>query len=149
MESSRRHLLLGAAAGAVGAATLGKQVAVGAAVPLSTETIAELFAGLPGTFAFKVFAPATGRTEELDLSLNAGEQLFVASAVKVFMAVEALRQVDAPDVVTTVDGQQLSLDASVWTVGSPTLNPRTSPASCRSEPPSMRWSPTATTPRRT
>jgi len=70
-----------------------------------------------------VFAPATTRTVELDISSNAGKQLFVASAVKVLIAVEALRQADSPDVASAIDERQLALDESVWTVGSPTFNP--------------------------
>jgi beta-lactamase class A len=55
-------------------------------------------------------------------SLNAGQQLFVASAIKVFVLVEALRQDDSPDVVATIADRQLPLDASVWSFDSPVLN---------------------------
>jgi beta-lactamase class A len=41
----------------------------------------------------------------------------------VFIAVEALRQEDSPNVSATMDGRQLPLDATVWTAGSPTFNP--------------------------
>jgi beta-lactamase class A len=91
--------------------------------PPSTETIAELFDGLPGDFAFKVFAPATPRTRQLDISMDADRQLFVASAIKAFVAVEALRQDDAPDVGVAIAGRQLTLDSSVWSFASPVFNP--------------------------
>ena len=60
-----------------------------------------LFAGLPGTLAFRIVAPATARTRRLDISSDPARQLFVASSVKVFIAVEALRQEDSPDVSAT------------------------------------------------
>ena len=118
MEKSRRQLLAGAAAATVGATAVGARAA--AAVPSalpSADAIAALFAGLPGTLAFRIVAPATARTRKLDISSDPAQQLFVASAVKVFIAVEALRQEDSPNVSATMDGRQLPLDATVWTAG--------------------------------
>jgi beta-lactamase class A len=46
----------------------------------------------------------------------------LGSAIKVFILVEALRQADDPDVVATLAGRQLALDASVWSFDSPVLN---------------------------
>lgn len=49
--------------------------------------------------------------------------LFVASAIKTFVLCEALRQVDSPDVIETLEDRELALDATVWSFGSPTFNP--------------------------
>jgi beta-lactamase class A len=122
MEQTRRQLLVGAVTATVGAAMLGERAAAAPNLAVSADMIAELFADLPGTLSFRVLAPATTRSRRLDVSLNPGQQLFVASAIKVFILVEALRQADGPDVVATLAGRQLALDASVWSVDSPVLN---------------------------
>ncbi|MGI9051076.1 MAG: serine hydrolase [Ilumatobacteraceae bacterium] len=90
---------------------------------MSTDTIAQLFAGLPGTIAFKIVAPATQRTRELDVAMEARTQLFIGSSFKGFVAAEAFRQDDSPDVVKAITERQLDLDATVWSPDSATFNP--------------------------
>ena len=97
----------------MGAAAVGKGAAAAPSALSSADAIANLFAGLPGTLAFRIVAPATARTRRLDISSDPARQLFVASSVKVFIAVEALRQEDSPDVSATMDQRQLPLDATV------------------------------------
>lgn len=123
MSKSRRQLLTGAAAATVGAALLGKPASAQNGRPVSTESIAQLFAQLPGTNAVRIFAPATARTSELDVSIEAGRQMFIGSTFKTFVAAEALRQDDSPDVVKVITERQLQLDASVWSPDSATFNP--------------------------
>jgi beta-lactamase class A len=121
---SRRQFLGGAAAATVGAALVGAQPAVASASRRpSTDTIAQLYAKLPGTVTFKIAAPATRRTRELNLSMDAGRQLFIGSSFKAFVLAEALRQDDSPDVVNAITQRQLDLNASVWSPDSATFNP--------------------------
>jgi beta-lactamase class A len=120
---TRRQLLAGAAVATTGVAVLGGRAEAKKREPPSTETIAGLFDGLPGDFAFKVYAPATPRTRQLDISMGADRQLFVASAIKAFVAVEALRQDDTPDVAAVIADRELTLDSSVWSFASPVFNP--------------------------
>jgi len=49
--------------------------------------------------------------------------LFVASAIKTFVLCEALRQLDSPEVVHTLESKELTLDSTVWSLGSPVFNP--------------------------
>ena len=49
--------------------------------------------------------------------------LFVASANKTFVLCEALRQADSADVIAQLEQKELVLDASIWSLGSPTFNP--------------------------
>lgn len=124
MGRSRRQFLAGAAAATVGAATLGVPELAGAADTISPDKIARLFAKLPGTVSYKILAPATKRTRKLELSSpNSGRRLFVGSAIKAFVAAEALRQADSPDVERTITERELALDASVWSLDSATFNP--------------------------
>ena len=125
MQHSRRRFLTGAAAATVGAAVLGLPEVASATnggTP-SAEKIARLFAKLPGTVAYRIYAPATKRTRRYDVSAKAGRQLFIGSAFKTFVLHEALRQADSPQVVATITQQQLTLDASVWSPDSATFNP--------------------------
>jgi beta-lactamase class A len=95
----------------------------GASEPISDDEIARLFADLPGTVAYKIVAPATQRTPGLGVSSHSDQQLFIGSAFKTFVAAEALRQADSPDVVQTITQRDLALDASVWSPDSATFNP--------------------------
>jgi len=126
MTVSRRGLVLGGlAAGAVpllvgsGAAEAAQSVPQGS----PGDQILKIFAGLPGTVAIKIDAPAAGKSPGLQVSYNAAQQLFVGSAIKTFVLCEAFREADSSSVLTTITTQQLSLDASVWSVDSATFNP--------------------------
>jgi beta-lactamase class A len=125
MGQSRRGFLEGAAAATVGAATLGVPElarATGTDGPELSDRIQRLFAKLPGTNAIKIVAPATRRTRRLQVSVKSSERLFIGSAFKTFVLAEALRQAE-PDVVATITGRELALDASVWSPDSATFNP--------------------------
>ena len=122
MGHSRRALIAGAAVTA-GAALVGGSKAAAAKKPVSSDAILQLFASLPGTNALKIIAPATERTRALEVSMNAGQQMFIGSSFKAFVAAEALRQDDSADVVQTIAQRQLALDESVWSPDSATFNP--------------------------
>ena len=49
--------------------------------------------------------------------------MFVGSAIKTFVLCENLRQSDSPNVVDTISGRFLDLNATVWNEDSATLNP--------------------------
>jgi beta-lactamase class A len=77
------------------------------------EEVLELFqTAPPGTTALKIWAPGTRTARELLIEFNASERLFVGSAIKAFVLCERLRQLDSPNVVTTISDHQLKLDAS-------------------------------------
>jgi beta-lactamase class A len=86
------------------------------------EDIPGLFEGLPGDTAFKIFAPAARGRRKILVQANSDMMLFVASAIKTFVLCEALRQVDAHDVVEKLEAKKLVLDSTVWSFGSPTFN---------------------------
>src|SRR5690348_14251918 len=112
MPLSRRTLLTGAAAAGIPFAAT--QAARGQTRTLTPETVLRLFRDLPGEVAVKIYGPAAqGRPGFLAANRNASKRLFVGSAIKTFALCEALRQADSPDVVTTITGRQLSLNASV------------------------------------
>jgi beta-lactamase class A len=126
MTASRCGLVLGGLA--VGAAPLlaGSRAAEAAqSGPQGSPggQILKLFAGLLGTVAIKIDAPATRTSPGLQVSYNSARQLFVGSAFKTFVLCEAFRQADSPDVLTTITTQQLSPDPSVWSLDSTTFNP--------------------------
>ncbi len=123
MAGSRRGFLGVAAMAPAGAAALGAPAPARADGGSLAHAVDRLFAKLPGAVAYKILAPATGRTARLELSANAGRQLFVGSAFKTFVAAEALRQADSPDIVRTITTRQLALDASVWSLDSAIFNP--------------------------
>ena len=89
----------------------------------SPQAILSLFKSLPGDVAFKIHAPATNGKPEFLVESNSTKEIFVGSAIKTFVLCEALRQADSPKVVQTLAAQQLSLDASVWSLDSATFNP--------------------------
>jgi beta-lactamase class A len=89
----------------------------------STQTILSLFQSLPGEVAVKIHAPAANGKPEYLVESNTSKMLFVGSAFKSFVLCETLRQVDSPTVVQALRGEQLSLDASVWSLDSATFNP--------------------------
>jgi beta-lactamase class A len=121
VSQARRAFLAG-----VAATTVAVPFSIRAAAQeqlLSPSKIGSLFAKLPGTKAFKVWAPAVDGKPEFRAASNASTMLFVGSAIKTFILCEALRQADAPNVVQTLSEKHLALDASVWSIDSQTLNP--------------------------
>ena len=85
--------------------------------------ITDLFGDLPGDLGVKILAqPQKGR-RGFTAEINAGRQLFAASAIKTFALCEALRQKDSPDIVEALETTELALDESVWSLGSPIFNP--------------------------
>ncbi|MEO6965029.1 MAG: serine hydrolase [Acidobacteriaceae bacterium] len=126
MIHTRRGFLAGVAA-AVGTMPLALSATAattsakrGNATP---EEIVSLFESLPGETSIKIHAPATDGKPEFLVESNASKQMFVGSAIKTFILCESLRQVDSPGLVKTLTANQLTLDASVWSVDSATLNP--------------------------
>jgi beta-lactamase class A len=89
---------------------------------LSSDQIVDLFQRLPGDKALKILVPAAGKSE-FSAQLNPNKMLFAASAIKTFVLCEALRQADSPDVDSELEAKKLTLDSSVWSLGSPTFNP--------------------------
>jgi len=117
-----RRLFMGATA-ALSAVSLAGRSATAGAATLDREQILSLFQGLPGQKAIKIWAPATDDKPQIHIASNASAQLFVGSAIKTFILVEALIQADTPDVVKTLTTTQLPLNESVWSADSATFNP--------------------------
>jgi beta-lactamase class A len=124
--ASRRSILKGLA-GTAAIAPLATAWATAQTSASDPKTLAPrilaLFDALPGDKAVSILAPATSGRPELSVTMNAGQQLFVGSAIKTFILAEALRQADSPGVVATLTAKQLTLDASVWNLDSATFNP--------------------------
>jgi len=122
MGPSRRVFLKSAAS-----ATLATAAALPALADSSSsrspDDIVDLFERLPGHKAFKIFAPAVRGDQGFLAELNAGQMLFVASAIKTFVLCQALRRVDSPNLVEKLEATPLALDATVWSPGAPTFNP--------------------------
>jgi beta-lactamase class A len=125
MAYSRRDFLKTA----VGSTAAFAPLTVAAAATLSGPTatpdqIIDLFEPLPGEKGVKIFAPAAGGKPEFVAELNASKKLFAASADKTFALCEALRQIDSPDVVHTLETTKLELNSTIWSIpGSPVFNP--------------------------
>lgn len=122
MVHSRREFL----AKAAGAATLSALPLSAISTPeqmLTPDQIVSLFDGFPGNKALKISAPAAAGKPSILVSLNSEEMLFVASANKTFVLGEALRQADSANLIAQLEQRELALDASVWSLGSPTFNP--------------------------
>lgn len=118
-----------AAQDATSAATIAEEPAQDG---LSVEII-ELFDALPGTKAFKFWAPPDAGRPAWLVSLQPDRQLVIASAFKAFVLAEYLRQAEEaldPTSSTPLAAQlakqlqeELVLDESVFTLGSPIFNP--------------------------
>ena len=98
--------------------TSGKPAAI-----LPPDQIVDLFHSLPGDTALKILVPASARRPEFSAQLNPDTMLFTASANKTFVLCEALRQADSSDVDSDLEAKTLTLDSSVWSLGSPIFNP--------------------------
>jgi beta-lactamase class A len=124
MPHSRREFLKAAAATAT-VSTVPVAEAVPALWPsvITPNQIIQLFERLPGDKAVSIYAPALGGVGKIRVQYNSSRQLFVASAFKAYALCEALRQIDSPDVVHTLETTPLTLDVSIWSPGSPSFNP--------------------------
>ncbi len=123
MIHSRREFLAGAAGAAAAIGMTPLPAMSQSKQDMSPQAILALFKSLPGDVAVKIHAPAAAGKPEFLVESNASKQMFVGSAIKTFVLCEALRQADSPKVVQTLRAQQLSLDASVWSLDSATFNP--------------------------
>jgi len=85
--------------------------------------IANLFGNLPGRKAVKFSSPGVGTAPGLLAVLNGQQRLFSASANKVFILCERLRQLDSPNVTNQLGAHELQLDKNVWSLGSTVFNP--------------------------
>jgi beta-lactamase class A len=122
MGRSRRAFLKSAASATLAtAATL--PTLADSASPRSPDDIVDLFERLPGDKAFKIFVPADRGDQGFLAELNAGQMLFVASAIKTFVLCEALRRVDSANLVEKLEATPLALNSTVWSPGAPTFNP--------------------------
>ncbi|MDQ3694870.1 MAG: serine hydrolase [Chloroflexota bacterium] len=98
-----------------------------------SEEIVEAFTVLPGQKGLRLWAPPDAGRPEWSAALNPDDRLFIASVFKGFVLAECLRrEEDALDPRGTTPlagqlaarlGQQLTLDESVFTLGSPVFNP--------------------------
>jgi beta-lactamase class A len=124
MVPSRREFLKVASA-----ATLASLPLITSACAEGTEeNIFSLFEGLPGDHAFEIFAPSINGVPGFAANSNADMRLFVASAIKTFALCQALRQAEmqqaaSPDIAQILEDQEIDLDDSVWSLGSPIFNP--------------------------
>jgi len=85
--------------------------------------IKRLFGRLPGTNTLKIWAPATSGTDEILAVLHPSQRVFVASAFKCYVLAARLKALDAPDIVSLLKSNELTLNDSVWSLGSDMLNP--------------------------
>src|SRR5215213_3263164 len=99
---------------------------------LAVEVI-ELFDALPGTKGLKFWAPPDAGRAGWSASIEADRELVIASAFKAFVLAEYLRQAEEtldPTAAAPLGAQlgeqlqeELALDESVFTLGSPIFNP--------------------------
>jgi beta-lactamase class A len=85
--------------------------------------IKQLFGRLPGTNTLKIWAPATSSTDEILVVLHPSQRVFVASAFKCYVLAARLKALDAPDIVSLLKSNELTLNDGVWSLGSDMLNP--------------------------
>jgi beta-lactamase class A len=110
-------------------ATIGEEPA---ADGLAVDVI-ELFDALPGTKGLKFWAPPDAGRPEWSATVHADRELVIASAFKAFVLAEYLRQAEDtldPTAAAPLAAQlgeqmqeELPLDESVFTLGSPIFNP--------------------------
>ncbi len=119
MIASRRTVLTG------GSASMLVQTASAQAQmsPGIGAQIRGLFKGLPGVNSFKIWAPATSGTDELLVQMHPSYRMFVASAFKSYVLAARLKMLDAPNIVTLLKSNELTVDETVWSLGSDMLNP--------------------------
>jgi beta-lactamase class A len=144
---SRRRALRGGGLGvaaSLGSGALGRALAQDAtptAMAIGAEPaqdglaidVIELLSALPGTKSIKLWAPPDAGRPAWSATLQPDRELVIASAFKAFVVAEYLRQAEetldptaaAPLAVQLVEQMQeeLPLDESVFTLGSPIFNP--------------------------
>lgn len=123
MIHSRRHFLANAAIAPLAAAPLSTLAQETTTDPGFAGEVLRCFHALPGDKSFRIYAPARNGFSELNIASNGQQQLFIASAIKGYILGEALRQLDSPDIVDKLNTKMLALNDTVWSFGSPTLNP--------------------------
>jgi beta-lactamase class A len=119
MIPSRRTVLTGGSAGLL----LQSANARGQTTSDIVGQIKRLFRPLPGINTLKIWAPATSGTDEILVVLHPSQRVFVASAFKVYVLAACLKALDAPNIVSLLKSNELTLDESVWSLGSDMLNP--------------------------
>lgn len=123
MVSRREFLKAAAVAAPSAAAHIAEAQPRSQGHTVTPEQIVELFEQFPGDKAFKILAVAEDGKQRFLAQLNSHRMLFVASAIKTFALCVALRQMDCPDVVDRLEKKELTLDSSIWSLGSRTFNP--------------------------
>src|SRR5689334_21477220 len=88
-----------------------------------SSQIKRLFKDLPGFHSLKIWAPATSGTDELLVARYSSQRMFVASAFKSYVLAARMKMLDAPDIVSLLKSNELTLDETVWSLGSDILNP--------------------------
>jgi beta-lactamase class A len=119
MIPSRRTVLTGGSAGLLLQST-------NAQAQTTSDIAAQikgLFRRLPGINTLKIWAPATSDTDEILVVLHPSQRVFVASAFKCYVLAACLKALDAPNIVSLLKSNELTLDDSVWSLGSDILNP--------------------------
>ena len=124
MDNSRRDFLKSTARAAA-VMTLPATASAMAHRPISVSpaSIAARFQGLPGDLGWKILVTRPDRSTAFVAGQDAGRRLFAASAIKTFVLAEALRQFDSDDIKHRLEQQELVLDSSIWSLGSPIFNP--------------------------
>jgi beta-lactamase class A len=84
--------------------------------------IHSLFADLQDRVAFKILAPATKSAPEFILKLASSARLFSASTNKAIIACERFRQLDGPEVESSLLANEIDVDETIWSVGSTVFN---------------------------
>lgn len=124
MDNSRRDFLKSTArAAAVMALPASDGVDAHRQISVSPASIAARFQGLPGDLGWKILVTRPDRSTAFVAGQDAGRRLFAASAIKTFVLAEALRQFDSDDIKHRLEQQELVLDSSIWSLGSPIFNP--------------------------
>jgi len=119
LTSSRRSVLTGGSA----ALLLQNTNAQAQTNPDIVAQIKRLFKILPGVVTLKIWAPATPGTEEIQVLIHPSQRVFVASAFKSYVLAARLKELDAPNIVSLLKSNELTLDESVWSLGSDIFNP--------------------------
>lgn len=91
--------------------------------PWLEAEIQRAFEDLPGRKGLSVWAPRSGRAPEFLAELHGNERLFTASSNKAFILCERLRQLQGPGIKERLTNHGLTLNDSVWSIGSTVFNP--------------------------
>jgi beta-lactamase class A len=119
MIPSRRTVLTGGSAGLL----LQSASARGQTNSDIVAQVKRLFRRLPGINTLKIWAPATSGTDEILVVLHPSQRVFVASAFKGYVLAACLKALDTPNIVSLLKSTELTLDETVWSLGSDILSP--------------------------